>query len=54
MVFKMLATGWLILLCVLGGFSAFGKTMELIYLSKLMRRHEKIKYTNPKLYKKLN
>ena len=49
----MLGTGWLVLLCVIGGFSAFGKVLELLYLSKLMRHHEKIKNTNPTLYKKL-
>lgn len=29
------------------------KIVELLYLSTLMRHHEKIKYTNPTLYKKL-
>tara|TARA_B100000902_G_scaffold394598_1_gene451252 strand:- start:218 stop:352 length:135 start_codon:yes stop_codon:yes gene_type:complete len=39
---------------LIGGFAACGKIVELIYLSKLMRYNEKIKYTNPTLYKKLN
>lgn len=38
---------------LIGGFAACGKILELLYLSKLMR-HEKLKYTNPTLYKKLN
>ncbi len=39
---------------LIGGFAACGKVLELLYLSKLMRHPDKIKYSNPTLYKQLN
>ena len=46
----MIGIGWIVIF----GFSVAGKVMELLYLSKLMRYNEKMKYRYPKIYVKLN
>ncbi len=42
----MIGIGWIVIF----GFSVAGKVMELLYLSKLMRYNEKMKYRYPKIY----